>query len=725
MKKIILFMFIVFTTIFSVEKVEEPIFINLLEFYKEGKPYTGEVEGYGGEDINLLYEKANYKDGFLDGKYTRYNSKGEIIGEVIFDKGKIVSGEISTKDTPQKNYYTITTYNGDRAIIKKYYDDGSVLEKECKVNIIKESRTSIYDDGVGKYYILDIIEDGMAKEYSDGKLVKEFHYKNGELDGEYKEYFKNGNLKVEGFYEKGKAKGIFKSYFVTGELYQEKIFNDENVLGEIKEYFKTGELYSDGKLFDEKKSAFHKIYSIFGDIVKSEEYIDGKKIDTYYNSNLDYCAEGWIFKVDEDHDFYKKSKEKIKVKIKEIENGEYDIYYDNGQLKQRVIYKDGVEIGESIIYDRTGEIQNKINYTEIINKKQAIESDEKKHKIFKKVSYILIGIILLRGGIKILKSCQKTLPENREIDYTVLCIGIIEKIIRFTLIKISLNSEMNLGTITISKLITLISLAFINMYSKKDKKYKRKYFNYFIGIMVLSWIILGLLTQNIMENTIKMLGYNYEIAEVEKRLFSITVMIGICEVLLQSFVYQWMKKISYKENQIKEKLGLEEKSWKLINELGIKEAQTKLGVSFEEKRNLELVEKYYKSSSDKGDKRAQYFLGILYKEQEKIDLAEKYLKLASDQGNEEAQYFLGILYEEQRKIDLAEEYLKLASDQGMKEAQFYLGVFYYKQKSTYLAEKYWKLASNQGVKEAQHNIKILYDEQREIEIIGDYEKFSR
>jgi len=43
-----------------------------------------------------------------------------------------------------------------------------------------------------------------------------YHYKNGQLHGEYKEYFDSGKLKATGTYENGKKVGIWESYHVDG-----------------------------------------------------------------------------------------------------------------------------------------------------------------------------------------------------------------------------------------------------------------------------------------------------------------------------------------------------------------------------------------------------------------------------------------------------------------------------------------------------------------------------
>ncbi len=68
--------------------------------------------------------------------------------------------------------------------VKNYYDDGSTLRF------------------VGNGTLED--KEGAWKWYSeDGILIKFATYDDNELDGEYKEFYKNGNLKIQGEYDDG------------------------------------------------------------------------------------------------------------------------------------------------------------------------------------------------------------------------------------------------------------------------------------------------------------------------------------------------------------------------------------------------------------------------------------------------------------------------------------------------------------------------------------------
>jgi len=70
-------------------------------------------------------------------------------------------------------------------------------------------------------------EEGNVKNYSDkGVLLKSFNYKNGELHGSYKDYTADGTLIVEGQFKNGKKHGIWR-YYKNGKLTDEKNFSNQ------------------------------------------------------------------------------------------------------------------------------------------------------------------------------------------------------------------------------------------------------------------------------------------------------------------------------------------------------------------------------------------------------------------------------------------------------------------------------------------------------------------
>lgn len=68
----------------------------------------------------------------------------------------------------------------------------------------------------------DELEGSYKEYYKNGKLKAELQFDNNEEDGEVKFYYLNGNLQIEGEYRKGSKKGSWKYYAPDGELYDRK-----------------------------------------------------------------------------------------------------------------------------------------------------------------------------------------------------------------------------------------------------------------------------------------------------------------------------------------------------------------------------------------------------------------------------------------------------------------------------------------------------------------------
>lgn len=94
--------------------------------------------------------------------------------------------------------------------------------------------------------------EGIAKAYSDKKLVGTYPYKNGKLDGIAKWYYENGNLDQETPYKNGKEDGIEKGYDENGNLERETPYKDGKQDGVEKWYYGNGDLIAEITYKNEK-----------------------------------------------------------------------------------------------------------------------------------------------------------------------------------------------------------------------------------------------------------------------------------------------------------------------------------------------------------------------------------------------------------------------------------------------------------------------------------------
>lgn len=74
--------------------------------------------------------------------------------------------------------------------------------------------------------------------YKDGTVSKKEKYKNGYLDGPYKEYYPTGETKVDGVYNKGKRERVWKIYYKTGKIKTKGKYRNNEKVGEWTTFYR-------------------------------------------------------------------------------------------------------------------------------------------------------------------------------------------------------------------------------------------------------------------------------------------------------------------------------------------------------------------------------------------------------------------------------------------------------------------------------------------------------
>lgn len=212
--------------------------------------------------------KAEYKDGRLNGAYTEYNNDGTIASQKLYDNGKDV-----TPPQPEKEI----VMNGER----REYDENRFLK--------------------AVYEVKDGQKHGKYTEYSkDANIIVEANYNQGELDGIYKERYK------ECVYEKGvlrleKTSASKRTFDEKGILTHNTDFNEDMEYKDGKKW--EGEVHfsrSDRDGLIEKENYHIKNgvkdgkYSYWNDSGKeiSAEYKDGVLHGPYKSTTRNTVQEG-------------------------------------------------------------------------------------------------------------------------------------------------------------------------------------------------------------------------------------------------------------------------------------------------------------------------------------------------------------------------------------------------------------------------------------------------
>ena len=120
-----------------------------------------------------------------------------------------------------------------RKVVDKYPDVG-----KGEITLPGQPKTIIYLNSKGKEVAKEIcdesgkiiettgkIPDGIIKEYYEsGKLLAEYNYKDGKLEGLSKGYYESGAFRGEWNYKSGKLEGIVKVFYENGNLNYEMNF---------------------------------------------------------------------------------------------------------------------------------------------------------------------------------------------------------------------------------------------------------------------------------------------------------------------------------------------------------------------------------------------------------------------------------------------------------------------------------------------------------------------
>lgn len=198
---------------------------------------------------------------------------------------------------------------------------------------IREEGEYTEDKKEGKWIYYNIDQDRCL-------LQKEEHYKNGELDGAYKEFHLYGGIKEEGEYKEGKEVGEWK-YYKNNKLLEQRMYHTNTKYDYIK-YYENGNLEEKGTRDSFLYVGVLKKWYENGQLKMEENYADGRK------------------------------------------EGNYKEWYENGQLKCEGNYADGEKIGTWKEYDNVKNDESKKSQKEATTNKGFFSGIKSKVKMIRR-----------------------------------------------------------------------------------------------------------------------------------------------------------------------------------------------------------------------------------------------------------------------------------------------------------------------------------------------------
>jgi antitoxin component YwqK of YwqJK toxin-antitoxin module len=310
---------------------------------REGKPDGYWVTYYATGIKKSEGKRTNF---LLDSIWTFYNNKGDTLQKISYMFGKKNGYHVLYSYEKQKEgreYGIIKSrelYVNDKreGISYYYYDDGSLKSEVSYVSGKRQGLSKEYTrEGIVHsliYYHNGYLTDkeeinrtddlgnkqGVWKEfYPDGKVKKEVDYRDGMLDGLYKEFNEKGNL-------------VMVLKYADGQVIAEDIEDEETI--EIRnEYDDRNRLVSSGPFRQNIPIGIHRKYDPQGNVIESRTY-DNKGI---------MISEGIV---DEEGK----------------KQGPWKDYYPGGELKSNGQYKDNYRTGRWTFYRINGNTEQTGTY---------------------------------------------------------------------------------------------------------------------------------------------------------------------------------------------------------------------------------------------------------------------------------------------------------------------------------------------------------------------------
>ena len=249
-------------------------------------------DGVAGKDYNVVDAKGSrqgswvrvYDDGtiYYLGQYENNEPKG--IFHFYYETGELMS-TVHHLDG-KKHMHASNFYTTGMLISEGHYKQATV---EGELDKVKDGTWKLYNpDGslrAGETYAMGVLHGPATRYYSNGKVLEQVSYNQGEKDGDWKEYFEDGKTKAEGSSAMGNFHGAVKYYHPNGVMLIQGAY-EKGLKDGVWIKFTTG-----------------------GDIEITTKYKLGKKI------------------------------------AEKRENGEFIDYYDNGIPMSQYIFEDGKKNG--------------------------------------------------------------------------------------------------------------------------------------------------------------------------------------------------------------------------------------------------------------------------------------------------------------------------------------------------------------------------------------------
>ena len=294
--------------------------------------------------------EKRFKSGLKDGEWNFYNDDVELVHVEIYEDD-LKNGLWYTKDLDTRDIH-YEEYRDDKFIVRyteHYYPNYQLKEKYAYKDSLPHGKwIGYYKDGETKHVkrFEDGEKQGKWQFFTEGGDVHTFElYENDKRNGEW---YKKGE-ETDIYYQFWDMDSLISEYadlhYPNGQLIEKISYKEGLKNGKFTGYFQNGAKKYVKRFENDKPEGKWQYYTMAGKTNAEEIYVEGKR------------NEEW-FRLDESGDTYYQYWDMDSL-ISEYA----DLHYPNGQLIEKISYKEGLKNGKFTGYYENGEVKYKKRYT--------------------------------------------------------------------------------------------------------------------------------------------------------------------------------------------------------------------------------------------------------------------------------------------------------------------------------------------------------------------------
>ncbi len=178
--------------------------------------------------------------------------------------------------------------------------------------------------------------------YPDGEIAIVAHFKDGLRDSLWQYYNTSGRITTQIAYKNNQKHGTFQSYFDNGNAQWIKNYNQDQVVGFANSFFENGQVHIQTGFANSEFHGFYREYYNNGTLKMEGKYENGKLMQVNFINSF----------------------EGEKLKEYPIQNGTGTLFefWENGNIRKRIQYKNGEKNGLFESFDSFGKPLERGNY---------------------------------------------------------------------------------------------------------------------------------------------------------------------------------------------------------------------------------------------------------------------------------------------------------------------------------------------------------------------------